>query len=133
MGNGITSIAAGTFYDCAALESIVIPDGVTAIGAEAFFGCGNLESVEIPNSVTSIDDCAFEWCAALTSIHIPESVTSIGTLAFYGCENLASATFGSPSGWIVDGTDLAPSELSEPAKAAEYLRATYADYYWKRS
>ena len=133
IGNGITSIGAGTFFDCSYLESIVIPEGVTTIGAEAFFGCGQLTSVVIPNSVTSIGDCAFEWCTSLTSIVIPESVTSIGGHAFYGCENLTSVTFGSTSGWTVDETDVAPFELSDPAKAAEYLKDTYADYYWKRS
>lgn len=133
LGNSLTSIGAGAFYDCSRLESIVIPEGVTTIGAEAFFGCIELESVVIPSSVTSIGDCAFEWCASLTSIVIPENVTSIGSLAFYGCENLTSVTFDRTSGWTVDGTDVASSELSDPAKAAEYLKDTYADYYWKRS
>ena len=133
IGNGITSIGAGTFFDCAYLESIVIPEGVTTIGTEAFFGCRELTSVVIPNSVTSIGDCAFEWCTSLKSIVIPESVTSIGGHAFYGCVNLTSVTFGITSGWTVDGTGVAPSELSDSAKAAEYLRDTYVDYYWKRS
>ena len=133
LSNGITSIGACTFLDCSYLESIVIPDGVTTIGDEAFFGCGKLTRVVIPNSVTSIGDCAFEWCISLTSIVIPESVTSIGNYAFYGCENLTSVTFGSPSGWTVGGTDVAASELNDPANAAEYLSHTYVEYSWKRS
>lgn len=133
MGNGITSIGVGTFFDCAALESIVIPEGVTAIGDEAFFGCIELTSVVIPNSVTSIGDCAFEWCTSLTSLVIPEGVTSIGGYAFYGCENLTSVIFDSTSGWTVEETDVAPTELSDPAKAAEYLKDTYVDHSWKRS
>ena len=133
IGNGITSIGAGTFYECFRLESIVIPEGVTTIGAEAFFSCASLTSVVISNSVTSIGDCAFAGCYSITSIVIPESVTSIGGHAFYGCDNLTSVTFGSTSGWIVDGTDVSPADLSDPAKAAEYLSDTYVDYYWKRS
>lgn len=133
LGSGITSIGAGTFYECYYLQSIVIPEGVTTIGAEAFFACGELTSVVIPGSVTSIGDCAFEWCRSLTSIVIPESVTSIGGHAFYGCENLTSVTFGSTSGWTVDGTDVPSSALSDPATAAEYLKNIYVDYYWKRS
>lgn len=133
MGNGVKVIGNGAFYECAALESIVIPEGVTSIGAEAFFSCSKLYSVVIPGTVTEIGDCAFEWCDSLESIIIPESVISIGYYAFYGCENLTSVTFGGASGWTVNGTEIAPADLSDPAKAAEYLMGTYTDYCWKRS
>jgi hypothetical protein len=83
--------------------------------------------------VTSIGNFAFEWCLSLTSVVISESVTSIGTLAFYGCENLTDVIFVDIYGWTVDGKVVDSSELSDSAKAAEYLCDTYVDYYWKRS
>ena len=133
MGNGITSIGTCTFYECYSLESIVIPEGVTTIGVEAFASCGELISVVIPNSVTTIGDCAFAGCSSLESIVIPESVTSIGVYAFYGCKSLTNVIFGNTLGWTVDGTVVVPSDLNDTYKAAEYLKATYVDCYWKKN
>ncbi len=72
------------------IKSVVIEDGVTKIAAYSFYKCEGFTSVEIPNSVTSIGGYAFSGCSGLTSVVIPNSVTSIGEYAFYECSGLTS-------------------------------------------
>ena len=161
--NSVTSIGVRAFYNCSELTDIVIPEGVTAIGWEAFHGCSSLSSIVIPNGVTSIEqntffDCsslksiiigdhvtsigyhAFSGCSGLTSITIPTSVLSIGYYAFSGCSNLTSIEFQYADGWYistnadaVEGIQIASANLSNPAKAAELLKDTYSNYYWKNN
>ena len=69
--NGLTSIGAWTFYDCAELTNIVIPDSVTKIEEWAFCRCAGLASVVIPDSVTSIGWGAFDGCINLKSVSVP--------------------------------------------------------------
>ncbi len=88
----VTSIGWCSFYDCANLESVTIPNSVTSIGTSAFEGCGSLTSVNLPDGVTSIERSTFEGCGNLASVTIPDSVTSIGERAFEGCGNLVSVT-----------------------------------------
>lgn len=52
------------------------------IGDYAFFECSALENVVIPSSVTSIGDYSFSDCQKLKQIKIPESIDSIGMDAF---------------------------------------------------
>ena len=85
-----TSIGAGTFTSCSALENVKIPKGVETIDENAFMACTSLDSVVIPNSVTSIGNSAFNGCSDLTSVIIPEKVTSIGSNAFNGCSSLST-------------------------------------------
>ncbi len=88
--NGVTEIAAHTFYRCNSLTGIVIPEGVMSIGDSAFEGCKSLASVVIPGSVTNIGGSAFEDCESLASIVIPEGVKTIGKRAFSYCKSLTS-------------------------------------------
>ncbi len=62
-------IADNVFYNCARLESIVIPDGVVAIGEASFYGCTRLAEVYVPDSVKSIFSLAFCDCSALTDVY----------------------------------------------------------------
>lgn len=72
----------GAFYNCFALESVVIPEGVTFIGDYAFYGCRNLVSVTVPESVTEIGTRAFAMCSKLEKFSVPVSIGSIGRDAF---------------------------------------------------
>lgn len=112
-----------TFYNCNALETLVISDNATleasfnakyskptlktvkigkgAIGDSAFSNCTNLTTVELGDSVTSIGTSAFLKCTQLPSITIGNSVTSIGTSAFNGCTALTEAVI--QSGTIGEG------------------------------
>ena len=110
-------VTEATFYNCNALETLVISDNATLdasfkaayskstlktveigkgeIGDSAFKSCPNLTTVELGNGVTSVGDNAFSKCTALTSINIGDHVTSIGTSAFNGCTALKAANIGS--------------------------------------
>lgn len=71
LGEGVTSIGGysapyGTFENCFALESVIIPDTVSQIGTAAFKNCSSLETAVIPGSVTAIADDAFDGCDNLT-------------------------------------------------------------------
>ena len=85
-----------TFYNCASITSVEIPNSVTTIGEMAFEDCANLTTVTIPDGVTTIESKAFRACTKLKKIKIPNSdsrnncnaiiVTSTNTL-IQGCQN----------------------------------------------
>lgn len=121
------------------LTDVVIPDSVTSIGYNAFAYCNKLTSVTIGNSVTSIGHNAFAYCNKLTSVTIGNGVKEISDYAFVNSNNLTSVTFKNPYGWFYtsndaaeSGTNISPTELSNPSTAALYLKDKYAGYYWKR-
>ena len=85
-GCPVTAIGDFSFFCCAGLTSVKIPDGVTYVGHPAFRSCtGGLKRVTIPNGVTEIGSGAFLSCRSLVDITIPDSVTSIGENAFLDC------------------------------------------------
>ena len=145
--DSVTSIGSYAFSGCSELTSITVASsnpvyhsaGNCLIETESktlILGCKN-SIIPTDGSVTSIGWGAFAGCSGLTSIAIPDSVTSIGYEAFLFCESLTSVTFEDAEGWCVpqsegatSGTDLASSDLSNPATAAEYLTSTYWGYYW---
>lgn len=89
----VTSVSGGTFYKCATLTQIVLPNGVTSIERWAFLGCSNLSSVRLPRNLTDIFDSAFAGCATLKSISLPNGVTGIANGAFSGCTRLTTVYF----------------------------------------
>lgn len=74
--NGIKVTNLGSFSECKALSSVVIPDSITTIPRRAFERCGSLTSVTLPDSITEIGRDAFSY-SGLTSIVIPNGVTII--------------------------------------------------------
>ena len=126
------------------VTDLVIPDGVTTIGSYAFYNCSRLTNLTIPDGVTTIRSYAFSNCSGLTNLTIPDSVTTIRSYAFEGCSKLTSVTFENLNGWwlasistsgstLVKKLSLSSSSLSNPATAANFLKSTYCNLYWKRS
>lgn len=56
--------------------------GVFDFNTYTFFGCASLASVKIPNSVTNIDKYTFSGCSQLTKVIVPDSVTTMGLGVF---------------------------------------------------
>ena len=94
IGDSVTSIGDGAFYNCLGMNSIIIPNSVISIGAQAFENCPNLMSVTIGNSIEHIGYHAFANCLALTSISLSNSASYIGGEAFANCTNLTHVSLG---------------------------------------
>ena len=110
-------VTEATFYNCNALETLVISDNATldasfkaayskstlktveigkgAIGDSAFNGCTSLTNVTLGDGVTKIGTNAFIRCTQISSITIGSRVSSIGKNAFNGCTALTNANIGS--------------------------------------
>ena len=108
-----------------------VPSSVTKIDKHVFDNEKHLNSVILPNGLISIEMDSFYSMKSLTSITIPSSVTSIKTYAF-ASSGLNRVYFENPNGWQYNGGNLDATELSDPAKAAEYLVKSKKDYDWKR-
>ena len=68
LGTTIDAIGDYTFYNCTAMESLIMPNHVTKIGDSAFYNCSGLQSINIPSSITSIGGDAFDGCTSLTKV-----------------------------------------------------------------
>lgn len=79
------------FYQCTALESVILPKGINLLPTEIFSVCSNLKTIKIPDSITIIDSSAFS-SSGIVSIIVPNSVTTIYRNAFYQCKNLNNIT-----------------------------------------
>ena len=132
--SSVTKIDGGAFKQCSKLKQISIPNSVTEIGQDVFYYCTGLTNITLGTGVTTIDAGAFKGCKNLTSIIIPNSVSKIESWAFEYCDKLTSVTFENTAGWKV-GTSkaIAPEDLADASKAAEYLRGTYCDETWTRN
>ena len=91
---GVTSIAAYAFADCAYLADAALPSSLTHLGQECFYGCGSLVSLVLPNGLISIGAGVFSHIDLLY-IYIPASVTRIHPDAFAGCEAVIYGKSGS--------------------------------------
>lgn len=130
---GTKTIADWAFNWYEDLTVIVIPESVTSIGEFAFSDCSSLTSIVIPDSGTSIVYRVFEGCERLVEVTIPESVETIEAAAFEYCDNLKNVYFENTENWSVNGTELSSEDLTDPEKAAEYLRETYCEFTWSQN
>ena len=132
--SSVTKIDTGAFKTCSKLKQISIPNSVTIIGDFAFYRCTGLTNITLGTGVTTIKDSAFNGCKNLTSIIIPNSVSKIEGWAFIYCDKLTSVTFENTAGWkVLNSQAIAPEDLADASKAAEYLRTTYCGATWTRN
>ena len=104
------------------------------------FGTGfALNDISLPGSITAIKSGAFHNCTSLTEIAIGFNVTLIGNYAFEGCSSLGRVYFQNTAGWVTayseiqdGGTPISVSTLSNPSKAAGYLKGDSSKWYMKR-
>ncbi len=101
IGDNVTSIATGAFFQFSNMQSVHLPLKLETINDYAFFNCISLEQIELPIGLTYIGSDAFAQCK-LKDISIPDNVTHIGFRAFALCSNLEKITLpyiGSPDGY----------------------------------
>ena len=65
------------FYNCHALENLVIPEGVTEVGDAAFYGCTYLDSLALPSTTQRIGDNCFALCSRMKQINVNAIVPPI--------------------------------------------------------
>ena len=92
--DGVISVGAGAFRDCADLTEVQIPDSVKNIGVGAFERTG-LTNVKIPGGVSRISANAFNSCKELISSEMTNGVACIGRYSFYDCSSLTEITIPS--------------------------------------
>lgn len=69
---GITSIAAGSFYECSASE-VILPFSLTNIGGGAFRG-SKITELSMPDSVVSVGGGAFASCDYLEKVCLSQNL-----------------------------------------------------------
>ena len=94
LGN-LTVIPKETFYSCAQLSEVTLPNALETIAYFAFGDCDALESISLPATLKVIDECAFWGCDNLLSLVIPDAVYYVGMGAFEYCVSLAQVVVGS--------------------------------------
>lgn len=99
----VTAIGDQAFYDCASLQSIILPEGLQSIGNRAFTLCTSLGTIELPSSLSSIGYRAFSSCESLKSMVVPEGITTLGIYTFSQCRSLESVTLPSTLQNMDDG------------------------------
>jgi hypothetical protein len=82
---GVTTIAHAAFYECYAVQEIMLPSTITTIGVRAFHACTLLEKINLPEGLLTIGNDAFLQCEELTTITLPSTLQSIGDFALYRC------------------------------------------------
>ena len=74
------------------LEQISLPEGLTSIGANAFYNCASIEQFNLPDSVESIGNYAFGKCASLETVSLSKSLSTVGNWVFASCNSLINLT-----------------------------------------
>ncbi|MBR6688176.1 MAG: leucine-rich repeat domain-containing protein, partial [Clostridia bacterium] len=69
---------------CDSLTSVIIGDSVTSIGDGAFWNCYSLTSIVISDSVTSIGEKAFYGCSGLNKVYYKGNSTEWGNITVDG-------------------------------------------------
>ena len=120
---GVEALYHCSFYGAHRLTEVFLPDSLVEIQTQAFYDCASLQSVMIPNHVTQISRWAFakDWrlgtiqfqsvaeselrrigfeafaYCGIRDFTVPANVSSMAQYAFQGCKNLISVTFAENS------------------------------------
>lgn len=111
------SHTSGIFLGCNA-SRFVIGEDVTNIGDYSFYYCAKIKSIDIPNSVKRLGDKAFSYCENLSEIKFGNGIETIGNNAFEGCNKIQKVTITDVNKWCnVDFYN----ELSNPTSFSNGL------------
>lgn len=128
--NNITQIAAQTFYGCASLQCVTMPNNVTQIKSNAFEGCRGLRSFAMPGKLEAINTSAFRNCTGLTRVYMKDlrSLTNINAYAFEGCYGISEYWLPNTGSIVYGGTRMFPP-ASSGVITAIYVRSNMVDSY----
>lgn len=90
--DSVTKIGTNAFNKCTALAAVQLPAGLTQLGDYAFCECAALETIALPDSLSSVPYFAFAR-SGLRSLAIPASVRKLEAKAFKECDALREVTF----------------------------------------
>ena len=83
--DGITAIAACSFYFYRSLKAVTIPKSASKIGTNAFYSCSDLETVTFEDgNLNSIEATAFEWCSKLSRVFLPVKPPALANANAFG-------------------------------------------------
>ena len=77
----IRRLGEGVFKGCN-VKKAVFEDGITSLSAYTFYECKALEKVLLPRTLKNIGERCFMFCKALRYIEFPESLCNMGYQAF---------------------------------------------------
>lgn len=94
------SFGTRSFYECTALESVILPKAFPEVSVGLFEKCERLRSVVIPEGTETIRSYAFNGCAALTSVTLPAELKKVDSFAFQRCGLLSEVRYlGTLADW----------------------------------
>ena len=127
LAEGLETLGAAAFKNCAVLKSVIIPESVKVIPADAFAGCKKLAKVDL-STVETISKYAFSGCESLKTITLPATLTALDAMSFVGCTALENIDVeeGSAAYKSLDGVVLVANE--ETAENGELVFETIALY-----
>ena len=107
-GSPIKTFPVGTFQDCSALQSIILPAQLDSIKESGFSGCTQLEIVTLPSTLSFLGARAFGGCTALKQItmNASEAPTTANSSNLFSDEVYTTAKLYLPEG--NSGYDKAP-------------------------
>jgi len=94
----VTNLAAGAFYECNSLRSLVISNGVTTIGYQAFYE-DPIVNLTLPASVATISPGAFQLCTSLATVYFVGNAPAADTTAFASDNGAKIYYFPGTTGW----------------------------------
>lgn len=123
---GLSSIGAGAFFQCASLVWIELPDSVTTIKSWSFFGCSTMRSISLPRGLVEIEDLAFSQCSGLKNVYYlgTETMKEDLTVDWANNANLRDAT------WWYLGDHCGDNLLWSYNSATHKLTITGSGEYW---
>jgi hypothetical protein len=86
------------FAECEKLETVRMSKNLKGkIGEATFWKCAALKEITIPEGITEIVQLAFMSCSSLKTVVVPKNVTAIGLSAFHGTDALDTITILNPN------------------------------------
>lgn len=80
----ITELAAGYFWGCDSLTTVILPTSLKRILNNTFEGCSSLQRIELPNGLQRIETgYTFQQCRALRYVFLPNTLEYVADSCFF--------------------------------------------------